>query len=109
MTQIQISTFAKYQNHDGSQFRNENGAAHPPRNNVVPNPEMANIATYSPRKKSANLKPEYSVKYPATNSDSPSGKSKGERFVSAVEAITKITKPANPQGVNTNQCGKMPV
>ena len=51
----------KNQNHDGTQPRNEKGADHPPRKSVVPRPEMENMAKYSPRKKSANLKPEYSV------------------------------------------------
>ena len=67
---------------------------------------MENIATYSPRKKRANLKPEYSVWYPATSSDSPSGRSNGERLVSAVPAIAYIMNAANPHGVKMYQCGK---
>ena len=38
---------------------------------------------YSPMKNKANLNPEYSRKYPATISDSASGKSKGDRLASA--------------------------
>src|ERR1700744_6434661 len=97
---------AKNQNHDGTTFRIYNGALHPPRNSVEPSPEIESIATYSPRKNSANLKPEYSVKYPATSSDSPSGRSNGDLFVSAAAAIANITNAAKPIGVNTNQCGK---
>src|SRR5580704_10404237 len=93
---IAVMTFAKNQNHEGTNARNGNGADHPPRNSVVPRPEMENMARYSPRKNSANLNPEYSVWYPATSSDSPSGKSKGERLVSAMAAMPKRMKPANP-------------
>lgn len=41
------------------------------------------IITYSPRKSNANKPAPYSTLKPATNSDSPSAKSKGARFVSA--------------------------
>src|ERR1700722_19404394 len=54
-------TLLKNHIHEGTQARNENGADHPPRKSVAPRPERANMARYSPRKKSANLKPEYSV------------------------------------------------
>src|SRR5689334_10468046 len=60
-TKIDINSFEKNQNHEGITERNENGADHPPRNSVVPNPEIDIIARYSPRKNKANLKPEYSV------------------------------------------------
>ena len=60
-TKIEVITFPKNQIHDGTHVRNENGADQPPRNSVVPSPEIENIARYSPRKNSANLKPEYSV------------------------------------------------
>src|SRR5208283_454624 len=55
-------SLAKNQRYDGTQARNENGAVQPPRNNVMPSPLMANMPRYSPRKNSANLNPEYSVK-----------------------------------------------
>ena len=42
-------------------MKNEKGAAHPPRNSVIARPLVANMPRYSPRKKSANLKPEYSM------------------------------------------------
>ena len=60
-TKMESINLEKNQIHDGTEVRKENGADHPPRNSVVPSPEMENMATYSPRKKSANLKPEYSV------------------------------------------------
>src|SRR5580700_7584399 len=74
-TKMENMTLPKNQNHEGTKLRNEKGADPPPRNSVVPSPEMENMARYSPRKNSANLKPEYSVWYPATSSDSPSGRS----------------------------------
>src|SRR5208337_2234140 len=104
-TKMESITLEKNQIHEGMKVRNENGADHPPRKSVVPKPEMENMARYSPKKNSANLKPEYSVWYPATSSDSPSGKSNGDRLVSAVEAMANITKPANPHGVKMYQCG----
>src|ERR1017187_8203470 len=60
-TKMDIIIFEKNQNQDGMKPRNSNGADQPPRKSVVPRPEMENMARYSPRKKSANLKPEYSV------------------------------------------------
>src|ERR1700691_2635971 len=56
-----LMTLAKNQNHEGTKLKTESGADQPPRNSVAPRPERANMARYSPRKKSANLKPEYSV------------------------------------------------
>src|SRR6516164_3119994 len=93
-TPIETNSFPKNQIHDGINWRNSRGAVHPPRKSVDPKPETENIATYSPRKKRANLKPEYSVWYPATSSDSPSGRSKGERLVSAVPAIAYMINAA---------------
>src|ERR1035438_62828 len=58
-THIDIITFPKNQHHEGTQPRICKGADHPPRNSVVPRPEMDIMPTYSPRKKRANLKPEY--------------------------------------------------
>ena len=46
---------------------------------------------YSPRKNRAKVIEEYSTKKPATSSDSPSGRSKGERLVSARTEMKKIT------------------
>src|ERR1700727_2024033 len=58
---INTSSFAKNQRYDGITLRNESGADHPPRNSVIVIPLMANMPIYSPRKNSANLKPEYSM------------------------------------------------
>ena len=54
-------SLAKNQIYEGTKVRNESGAGQPPRNSVMPRPLMANMPRYSPRKKSANLKPEYSM------------------------------------------------
>ena len=61
-TKINAISLAKNHRYDGTQVRNENGAVQPPRNSVMPSPIAANMPRYSPRKNSANLKPEYSVK-----------------------------------------------
>ena len=50
---------------------------------------------YSPNIKSTNGIPEYSVWYPATNSDSASGRSKGGLFVSAKAEMKKTTNIGN--------------
>ena len=47
---------------------------------------------YSPKKKDANLIPEYSVWNPPTSSLSPSGRSKGGLPISAIIIMRKITK-----------------
>src|SRR5262249_28934374 len=56
------NSFVKNQTHDGMKSRNAKGDVQPPRNKVMPSPQMENKPKYSPRKKSANLKPLYSVK-----------------------------------------------
>jgi hypothetical protein len=61
-------------------------------------PLSAHIPKYSAMKKSAYLKPEYSVRCPAISSLSASGRSKGDRLDSARAATMKMTKPAKPQG-----------
>lgn len=48
------------------------------------------ILIYSAKKISANHPPIYSTLNPETNSDSPSAKSKGLRFVSAKQVINHI-------------------
>jgi hypothetical protein len=50
---------------------------------------------YSPKKNNANAIEPYSTLYPATNSASASGKSKGARFVSANIEIKKIIAQGN--------------
>ena len=49
------------------------------------------IFAYSAIKIKANLNPPYSTLNPETNSDSPSAKSKGARFVSAIQQTKQIT------------------
>lgn len=48
------------------------------------------ILIYSARKINANHPPMYSTLNPDTNSDSPSAKSKGLRFVSAKHVMSQI-------------------
>ena len=62
---------------------NGRGESQPPKKHNAVIVLIRIILEYSPRKKRANPIAEYSVKYPATNSASASGKSKGARFVSA--------------------------
>src|SRR4051795_4582871 len=101
-------SLAKNQSHDGTISRKANGACQPPRNMVTASPVTANMPKYSARKKIAYLNPEYSVMWPATISDSPSGTSNGVRFDSTSPAMKKRRKAANPHGVVTNQCGITP-
>jgi hypothetical protein len=56
------------------------------------------IFAYSPKKNKAKPIAEYSVKNPATNSASASGKSKGARFVSA-RILTNQIKKAGKSGI----------
>src|SRR5438093_630346 len=60
---------------------------------------MANIPMYSAMKKVAYLKPEYSVMWPATISDSPSGTSNGVRFDSTrPDTKNKMNKLVSTRG-----------
>ena len=68
-----------------------NGGNHPPKKRIV-DIELINIIfPYSPRKKSPKDIDEYSTLYPATSSDSASGRSKGALFVSAKVEMKNIT------------------
>jgi hypothetical protein len=68
----------------------------PPQNNTTLIADINSMLLYSPKKNIAKIIEEYSTLYPATNSASASGKSKGARFVSAnIE-----TKKINAQGSN---------
>jgi hypothetical protein len=75
------------------------GGNHPPRNKIVDIELIKIILPYSPRKNKPNDIDEYSTLYPATSSDSASGRSKGALFVSANVEIKKIT--------NIGKCGIM--
>lgn len=59
---------------------------------------------YSPRKKNTKIIPECSVKNPATNSDSASGKSKGVRLVSAKAEIKNMINKGNNGTTNQTLC-----
>src|SRR5450631_1179436 len=72
-----------------------NGASQPPRNRMVVSALMRIMLAYSPRKNSAKLMDEYSTKNPATISDSPSGRSNGERLVSARAEMKNTTNIGN--------------
>src|SRR5882757_5366213 len=72
-----------------------NGASQPPRNRIVVMALMRIMLAYSPRKNSAKLIAEYSTKKPATISDSPSGRSNGERLVSASAEMKNTTNIGN--------------
>src|SRR4051794_9782566 len=101
-------SFRKNQAYDGMNCSNESGACQPPRNSVTASPLTANIPKYSAIKKVAYLNPEYSVIWPATISDSPSGTSKGVRLDSTRPEMKKRRNAAAPQGVKTNQRGIIP-
>ena len=64
-----------------------NGVFHAPKNKITPIIDTRNIMEYSAKNINANLKPEYSVWKPDTNSDSASGISNGARLASANEAM----------------------
>lgn len=55
---------------------------------------------YSPKKNIAKIMDEYSTLYPATNSASASGRSKGARFVSANMETKKIAAHGNNGAAN---------
>src|SRR5690606_33211484 len=63
------------------------GARYPPRNRVTLIAETVTMLTYSARKNMVNFIDEYSVMKPPTSSPSPSGRSKGSRFVSPIMVI----------------------
>src|SRR5664280_2270148 len=90
-TQIKKKVLNKNQKTGG---RNE-GPSHPPKNNVEISAEIRVIPRYSPTKNIPNFIPEYSEWYPAINSPSASGISKGSRCVSAIPAIKKTINPIN--------------
>lgn len=58
-------------------------------NKEAENRHMTRILAYSAIKIMANFPPLYSVLKPETNSLSPSAKSKGARFVSAIEDVNQ--------------------
>src|ERR1700726_4656635 len=104
-TNSKIDNFVKNQTYEGITSSARIGACQPPRNSVTPSPLMANIPMYSAMKNVAYLNPEYSVMWPATISDSPSGTSNGVRFDSTRPETKNKMNAVAPHGVKTNQCG----
>src|SRR5262244_224031 len=88
-----VSTLTRNQSGPGIQVKgaNGNGESQPPRKKIVVVVLIRMMFAYSPRKKRPKDIDEYSEKNPATNSDSPSGRSKGTRFVSARAEMKKMT------------------
>lgn len=84
------------------------GPKKPPQNSILFKQDINNILLYSAKKKTANINPEYSTLYPATNSASASGKSKGVRFVSAKQPTKNIIcKGSNIQINNNCRCAQI--
>jgi hypothetical protein len=80
----------------GTKSKKGNGC-HPPKNKSAVNVDISIMCEYSANMNSAKVIPEYSTLYPDTNSDSPSVKSNGARFVSA-KAETKNIIAAGKSG-----------
>ena len=68
---------------------------HPPRKSIVVIALISIIFAYSPKKNNIKDADEYSVKKPATNEASSSGRSKGSLFVSANAEMKKIINIGN--------------
>jgi len=79
---------------------NKKNELFPPKKKITNKQLINKIFAYSPKKKAANKKAEYSTLYPATNSASASGKSNGARFVSAKIDIKKIIPKGNNGKIN---------
>ena len=74
---------------------NTSGIIYPPKNKIAVNADINTILQYSARKKKTKIIPLCSVKKPATNSLSASGRSKGALFVSAIIEIKNINDNGN--------------
>jgi hypothetical protein len=83
---------------------NSSGARYPPKNRIAVSVDMSTIEQYSAKKKNTKIIDECSVKNPATNSDSASGRSKGVRFVSASAETKKIIARGNSGITNQIDC-----
>ena len=71
------------------------GGYQPPKNRITVRELIKIILAYSAKKNKPNDIDEYSVKKPATNVASSSGKSNGSLFVSANAEIINITNIGN--------------
>src|SRR5690242_19660989 len=67
-----------------------NGMSHPPKKSVAMSALDVTMLAYSAMKKSENFMAEYSVWYPATSSDTASGRTNGTRLVSANAETMKM-------------------
>jgi len=76
----------------GVSFKLTAGIDQPPKKASAANVDIKIMLQYSAKKNMAKIIAEYSTLYPATNSASASGKSKGALFVSAKDEIKKIIK-----------------
>ena len=65
-----------------------------PKNKLTPREENNKMLAYSAKKINTNPTEEYSMLNPDTSSDSPSEKSKGVRFVSAIIITNQSTASA---------------
>lgn len=83
---------------------NTSGIMYPPKNKMAVNVDISTILQYSARKKNTKIIPECSVKNPATNSLSASGKSKGVRLVSARAEIKNIMNSGSNGTTNHTLC-----
>ena len=72
-----------------------NGMPQPPRNRIDPIRENTPTVANSAMKKIRKRKPEYSVMYPETSSDSAIGMSNGGCVSSACTATMKMRNPRN--------------
>jgi len=80
------------------------GTMYPPKNKMAVKVDISTILQYSPKKKNTKIIPECSVKKPATNSDSASGRSNGVRLVSANAEIKNIMNNGNNGTTNQTLC-----
>lgn len=80
------------------------GMMYPPRNRIAVKADISTILQYSAKKKKTKIIPECSVKNPATNSDSASGRSNGVRLVSANTEIKKMMNNGNNGTKNQTLC-----
>ena len=85
-------------------FTNISGIIYPPKKRMAVNVDINTILQYSAKKKKTKIIPECSVKKPATNSDSASGRSKGVRLVSASAEIKNIMNKGNKGTTNHTLC-----
>ena len=99
-TNTSVNTFIAIQPHPGI-IVSPNKGSHPPQNNNTIKEHISKMLAYSAKKNNTNPTAEYSTWYPATSSDSASGRSKGTLFVSANPEITNNRNEGNKGIINT--------